>query len=137
MYELPARETIMAFTVVGSLLALSIGMFTWRAPNMLTLWINRAGPTMGWLLLVCSAGLVATKLGLPGLPGFRQALAALVVVLTFTQVITLWWVCIASLAVADELDAEVRGGRSAVLAFTLGTSVVFFLCSVYAGMYET
>ena len=89
---------------------------------------------MGWLLLVCSAGLVATKLGLPG---FRQALTALVVVLTFTQVITLWCVCIASLAVADELDADVRRGLGAGIAFTLGTSTVFFLCSVFAGMYET
>ena len=134
MYELPARETIMAFTVVGSLLALSIGIFTWGAVNMLTLWINRAGPTMGCLLLVCSVGLLAMKFGLPGV---RQALAALVVVLTFTQVITLWWVCIASLAVADELDADVRRGLGAVIAFSLGTSTVFFLCSVYAGMYET
>ena len=134
MYELPARETIMAFTVVGSLLALSIGMFTWGTANMLTLWINRAGPTMGWFLLVCSAGLLAMKFGLPGV---RQAITALVVVLTFTQVITLWCVCIASLAVADELDADVRRGLGAVIAFTLGTSTVFFLCSVFAGMYET
>ena len=134
MYELPARETITVLTLAGSMLTLFVGMFAWGTTDMLTVWIKRAGPAMGCLLLVCSAGLVATKLGLPE---FRQALAAPVAVLTFSQTVTLWWICIASLVALNDVDAEVRGGFGAVLVFSLGASAVFFLCSVYAGMYET
>ena len=132
MYELAAIEPIMTFTLAGSGLALSAGVFFLGPARMVVLWVNRAGFVMCCLLLGCSVALVAVRLAFPE---FRTVTAAAVLVLTMSLAPTLWWVVMARLVADDVLDADVRSGFWVVLAVWLAAAFVFVLASIYAGLW--